>query len=248
MKQYEYVSDLIKGIFKNNNNVELKNVVDMGCFKCHMLKYLPKFNFETIQFVDINKNFIQSSKRAANRIMRNENINIELLVGDVTIKDYRLKNADIVICIDLIEFFSLRELDEFVENIFNFIRPKFVIIVAANFDFNQFLFKRSPENSDYYFLLREKKHIFEFNQEEFRAWSNDIIKNYPNYQYKIYGFGPVSEDIDHDTYGHYNQTVVFEKVKNIDETKDKEVSSNKNHLFIDNTISPINFQCNVVLF
>lgn len=223
VKQYQYVNKFIEKLFRDN--VDLKSVVDMGCSKCHMLKHLAKYNFSTIKCVDIDFNNIKSSHRKVNRLMRKQNKKIEIFACDVTNKDDRLKDVDIVICIDLIELFSLKKLDEFVENVFDFIKPKFVIIIAANFDFNRYLIKRDPDKSDYYFGLREKKHMFEFNQEEFRTWSNEIVKTYPNYQYTIDEFGPTSTEVDHKTYGYYNQVVIFEKLKNPDQNMDVEISS-----------------------
>ena len=87
------------------------------------------------------------------------------------------------------------------KNVFGFIKPKLAVFTTPNQEFN-ILFP------DFEGPFRHWDHKFEWTRSEFEDWAIKIVREYPLYEYKIYGIGtgpPGTES----THGHCSQMVVF---------------------------------------
>lgn len=74
--------------------------------------------------------------------------------------------------IEVIEHIQPSQIERVVENIFGFMRPRFVAMTTPNRDFNRF-FLALRENG-----FRDDDHKFEFSQEEFEQFSRGICSAY----------------------------------------------------------------------
>ncbi len=179
-----------------------RSVLDLGCSEGRLLKQLlDDRQFERIVGLDVS---MRSLSRAAQRIgygrlppMLKERI--ELIHGSLIYRDRRLAGFDAAAVIEVIEHLDSPRLSAFERVLFEFARPKTVVLTTPNREYNA-LWETLPAGQ-----FRHPDHRFEWTREEFQDWARRVAERF-DYTARFLPVGP--EDA---TLGSPTQMGVFER-------------------------------------
>lgn len=111
---------------------------------------------------------------------------IKLFQGALTYRDHRLEGFDAAAVVEVIEHLDLNRLNAFERVLFEFARPKTVILTTPNQEYNTMWEKLDAGN------MRHDDHRFEWTRNEFAEWANKIGKKY-NYNVELL---PIGEEVE----------------------------------------------------
>jgi len=151
------------------------NVLDLGCGEGKLLKVLmSERSFKRIVGVDVSHRALE---RAADRIhladlpaMQRERI--DLLHGSLMYRDKRLAGFDAATVIEVIEHLDAPRLAAFERVLFEFAKPKIVVITTPNSEYNA-RFENLPAGK-----FRHEDHRFEWTRSEFRDWASGVANRF----------------------------------------------------------------------
>lgn len=126
---------------------------------------------------------------------------------------------DVVTLIEVIEHLYPKDLENLVENVFNSLRPRLIIVTTPNADFN-ILFTQMK-----YGKFRHLDHKFEFTRQEFQTWAQTIALNY-NYLVEFNGVGEAPLNEQHRNVGTCTQIAIFHR-----QDKDNQLNLTSNEFF-----------------
>jgi 3' terminal RNA ribose 2'-O-methyltransferase Hen1 len=157
----------------------VKRVLDFGCGEGRFLEKLIRNPwFSEVIGADVS---IASLERATKRLERNSSKNkAKLIHSSFTYHDDRLKDIDSMVMLEVIEHIDLTNLDFVEKNIFEFIKPKLLIITTPNADYNTKF--QQPG-------FRHPDHRFEWTRDEFKVFCEKSIKY--GYTYEISFIGDI---------------------------------------------------------
>jgi 3' terminal RNA ribose 2'-O-methyltransferase Hen1 len=89
---------------------------------------------------------------------------IKIFQGSLSYKDSRLSGYDAAAVVEVIEHLDLSRLEAFERVLFEFAKPKFIVITTPNKEYNASYFM--PDSQ-----LRHSDHRFEWTRAEFRDWA-----------------------------------------------------------------------------
>ena len=121
---------------KQNN---AKKVVDLGCGQGNLLKILLKDSyFEKITGVDVSYRSLEIAQQRLDKLHlpRQEWEKIQLFQGALTYRDKRISGYDAATVIEVIEHLDLHRLSAFERVLFEFARPKIIIVTTPNVEYN----------------------------------------------------------------------------------------------------------------
>jgi hypothetical protein len=98
---------------------------------------------------------------------------VKLIHGSLLYRDRRLEGFDAATVVEVLEHLDRPRLAACERVIFEFARPRTVIVTTPNREFNA-LWNLGVSNKD----LRHPDHRFEWNREEFRLWGNGIAARF----------------------------------------------------------------------
>jgi 3' terminal RNA ribose 2'-O-methyltransferase Hen1 len=122
---------------------------------------------------------------------------IQLFQSSLTYRDKRLKGYDAVALVEVIEHIDLSRLPSFERVLFEFAKPKTIVLSTPNKEYNSIWEKMNPNS------FRHDDHRFEWNREEFLTWVTKVAKKY-NYEFEIQSIGDDIEPL-----GSPTQVAVF---------------------------------------
>jgi 3' terminal RNA ribose 2'-O-methyltransferase Hen1 len=122
---------------------------------------------------------------------------LTLLHGALTYRDARMHGYDVATVIEVIEHLDPPRLSSFERVLFEFARPRRVIVTTPNREYNV-KFEFLPAGQ-----LRHPDHRFEWTRAEFEAWSARQCKRF-GYDVEIQGIGEGDEAL-----GQPTQMAVF---------------------------------------
>ncbi|KYM82563.1 UPF0486 protein C1orf59 like protein [Atta colombica] len=193
----------------NEYKGKLWKIVDYGCGELGLLLYLKAIpEVEEILCVDVDREVLERYKEKAAPLItellssRERKLTIDICEGSVTDNDVKLKNANAVICIELIEHLYPDTLIDLPFNIFGYIKPEVAIITTPNVEYNIVF----PHLSGY----RHPDHKFEWTREQFQDWAQNIVVRYPYYRVTFHGIcnGPEGTE----EFGALTQMAVFHRI------------------------------------
>ncbi|BAY80780.1 hypothetical protein NIES267_02450 [Calothrix parasitica NIES-267] len=152
-----------------------KKVVDLGCGQGNLLKILLKDTyFEKITGLDVSYRSLEITKDRLDRLHlpRNQWDKLELFQGGLTYRDKRITGYDAATVIEVIEHLDLPRLSAFERVLFEFARPRMVIVTTPNIEYN-IKFENLPAGT-----LRHKDHRFEWTRDEFKKWAKEVGKKF----------------------------------------------------------------------
>jgi len=165
------------------------SVLDLGCGDGKLLRLLLEDkSFTDIVGVDVSH---RSLEIAAERIRLDDLSDrqaqrIALIQGSLTYRDKRLSGYDAAAVVEVMEHLDTARLANFERVLFEFARPKTVIITTPNYEYNV-KWSSLPSGS-----LRHRDHRFEWTRAEFQDWSHRIAQEH-DYSVHFLPIGPPDE-------------------------------------------------------
>lgn len=177
-----------------------QTVIDLGCGEGNLLKLLLRERqFQKISGMDVS---IRSLEIARERL-RLEDLpsvqrqRIELMHGSLMYRDRRFENYDAAALVEVVEHLDRPRLAAFERVVFEFARPKSVVITTPNREYNTVWGSLVAGG------FRHQDHRFEWTRNEFQSWAT---ANAEKYAYDV-GFSAVGPNVE--SLGSPTQMAVF---------------------------------------
>jgi 3' terminal RNA ribose 2'-O-methyltransferase Hen1 len=180
--------------------LESKTILDLGCGEGKLLRrLLADRAFERITGMDVSHGSLEvaASKLRLDRMPERQRKRIQLVQGSLLYRDKRLSGFDAAALVEVIEHLDRPRLVALERVLFEFARPRHVVITTPNREYNA-LFPTLPPGK-----MRHGDHRFEWTRAEFAAWSEAIATRF-GYQVSFEPVGPVDEAL-----GAPSQMAVF---------------------------------------
>jgi len=179
-----------------------RRVRDLGCGEGRLLRaLLQERDFAEIVGMDVS---VRALKRACERLRIDrlppmQQSRLRLFQGSLIYRDGRLAGYDAAAVVEVVEHFDPPRLTAFERVLFGFARPGTVVLTTPNAEYNA-NFETLPAGE-----FRHGDHRFEWNKDEFRAWSNGVAERF-GYRVRHLPVGREDEAV-----GPPTQMAVFER-------------------------------------
>jgi len=180
--------------------LEVKTILDLGCGEGKLLRrLLADRTFEQITGMDVSHRSLETaaSRLRLERMPERQRKRIHLMQGSLLYRDKRLSGFDAGAVIEVIEHLDRPRLVAMERVLFEFARPRHVVVTTPNREYNV-LFPTLPPGK-----LRHGDHRFEWTRAEFADWAGAIGVRF-GYQVSFEPVGPVDEQ-----HGAPSQMAVF---------------------------------------
>jgi 3' terminal RNA ribose 2'-O-methyltransferase Hen1 len=177
-----------------------RTVIDLGCGQGRLLReLLADRQFEKILGVDVSLRSLEmaESRLKLDRLPELQRQRIQLKHGSLLYRDSALSCYDAAALIEVIEHLDPPRLAAMERTLFEFARPKTLVITTPNREYNV-TWETLPAGA-----FRHSDHRFEWTREEFQTWANTIAARY-NYSVRFLPIGP-----EHPQYGPPSQMATF---------------------------------------
>jgi 3' terminal RNA ribose 2'-O-methyltransferase Hen1 len=180
-----------------------RSVVDLGCGEGKLLgRLLREKQLERITGLDVSLRALDIAEDRLNldRLPSGVREKLTLMHGALTYRDGRLTGYDVATVIEVVEHLDSSRLAAFERTLFEFARPKAVVMTTPNIEYNvRFETLAAGE-------LRHPDHRFEWTRSEFVGWAETQSQRFG---YRV-RFAPVG-DLDSEV-GAPTQMAVFELI------------------------------------
>ncbi|MBS0206045.1 MAG: 3' terminal RNA ribose 2'-O-methyltransferase Hen1 [Planctomycetes bacterium] len=179
-----------------------RSVLDLGCGEGKLLRnLLADRQFERIVGLDVSIRSLEIAQRRLNldRLPERQAERIKLIHGSLMYRDQRLANFDAAAVVEVIEHLDPPRLSAFERVVFEFARPKTVVLTTPNSEYNV-KWETLPAGQ-----FRHADHRFEWTRQEFQDWASQIADHH-GYRVLFVPVGPVDELV-----GSPTQMGVFER-------------------------------------
>jgi len=152
-----------------------KNVIDMGCGEGNLTrllireKQLMKVSAFDVSFTALER---AKDKLKIERLHETLQDKLELFQSSLTYRDKRFEGFDCACVVEVIEHMDQSRLSAFARVLFEFSRPRTVILTTPNVEYNV-NYEQMKENS-----LRHGDHRFEWDRAQFSQWADGICEKY----------------------------------------------------------------------
>lgn len=180
-----------------------RSVLDLGCSEGKFLRrLLDERQFERIVGMDVSVQVLQRAARRINydRLPPLQKERIELIHGSLIYRDKRLAGFDAAAVIEVIEHLDPPRLSSLERVLFEFARPKTVVVTTPNSEYNV-IWDSLPAGQ-----FRHGDHRFEWTRAEFQTWATGVAERF-GYSVRFLSVGPVDGAV-----GSPTQMGVFERV------------------------------------
>ncbi|RYY31702.1 MAG: 3' terminal RNA ribose 2'-O-methyltransferase Hen1 [Chitinophagaceae bacterium] len=177
-----------------------KRVIDLGCGEGRLIRLLlEEKSFEYVVGMDVSYRSLEIAKQRLrlDKLSEKQLQRVKLIQGSLTYKDKRIHGFDGAALVEVIEHLDPPRLKALERSVFEFARPRVVVITTPNADYNI----RFPDYAEG--KLRHADHRFEWKRKEFEAWASSAAIQH---EYEV-SFKPVGE-IDSEL-GAISQMAVF---------------------------------------
>jgi 3' terminal RNA ribose 2'-O-methyltransferase Hen1 len=181
---------------------QAKRSIDLGCGEGKLVALLAKDNFfEQIGGMDVSYRSIEYAQARLDKIFLSaaQQHRIQLFQGSLTYRDRRLADYDAATLVEVIEHLDESRLAALARVVFEFARPKLVLITTPNSEYN-IKFENLPVGK-----FRHHDHRFEWTRGEFQTWAIDICQRF-NYTVSFTDIGSIDPDV-----GAPTQMAIFEE-------------------------------------
>jgi 3' terminal RNA ribose 2'-O-methyltransferase Hen1 len=182
-----------------------KRVLDLGCGEGKLIRELLKDKaFEQIVGLDVSIRSLEAGQRRLKleRLPANQSNRIKLIHGSLLYRDKRLEGFDAAAVIEVIEHLDPPRLSAFERVLFEFARPRTVVLTTPNREYNV-TWETLPAGQ-----FRHPDHRFEWTRQEFQEWASNIAGRF-GYTVRFVPVGP-----EHQTLGPPTQMGVFQHKEN----------------------------------
>ena len=167
-----------------------KSVLDLGCGEGKLLKLLlEERQLERIVGMDVSIRSLEIASRRLRlaRLTERQRSRIELIHGSLIYRDKRLNGYDAATVVEVIEHLDPDRLVALERVVFQFARPKTVVVTTPNQEYNS-LWESLPSG-----VFRHADHRFEWSRIQFQDWAESICNRY-GYRVRLLPVGPVDTD------------------------------------------------------
>lgn len=177
-----------------------RSVLDLGCGEGKLLRdLLAERQFERIEGLDVSMRSLELAERRLrlDTLPPRQAERIKLIHGSLIYRDQRLANFEAAALVEVIEHLDLPRLSALERVLFEFARPKTVVVTTPNREYNV-KWPTLPAGA-----MRHADHRFEWTRREFSGWAMRI-GNEHEYDVRFVPVGPVDE-----VFGPPTQMAVF---------------------------------------
>ena len=154
--------------------------------------------------LDVSLRTLEAARRRlkADRLPTTQANRLELIHGSLMYRDKRLEGFDAAAVVEVVEHLDPPRLSAFERVLFEFARPRTVVLTTPNREFNV-TWETLPAGK-----LRHPDHRFEWTRQEFHDWAQRVAERY-GYSVKFLHVGP-----EHPEFGPPTQMAVFQRKEN----------------------------------
>ncbi|WP_406701125.1 3' terminal RNA ribose 2'-O-methyltransferase Hen1 [Singulisphaera sp. Ch08] len=179
-----------------------RKVLDLGCGEGKLLRALLKDSqFAEIVGLDVSIRSLEiaQDRLKLDRLPTNQEGRIKLIHGSLMYRDRRLEGFDAAAVVEVVEHLDPPRLLAFERVLFEFARPRTVVLTTPNREYNVTWENVGTER------LRHTDHRFEWTRAEFQDWAQGIATRF-GYSVRFLPVGPEDE-----TLGPPTQMAVFDR-------------------------------------
>jgi 3' terminal RNA ribose 2'-O-methyltransferase Hen1 len=166
-----------------------RSVVDLGCGEGRLLRrLLADRAFDRIAGMDVSHRSLEiaSLRLRLETMSERQRLRIQLFQGSLLYRDKRLAGFDAAALVEVIEHLDQARLVALERVLFEFARPRHIVITTPNREYNA-LFPTLPPGA-----LRHGDHRFEWTRAEFNEWGERAAARF-GYDVRFEPVGPVDE-------------------------------------------------------
>ncbi len=167
------------------------SVLDLGCGEGKLLRHLlQEKQFEQVVGVDVSIRALEIAQKRLklDRLPTPMAERLKLLHGSLIYRDRRLEGFDAAAVVEVIEHLDPPRLTALERAVFEFARPKTVVVTTPNQEYNT-LWESLPAGQ-----FRHSDHRFEWTRAEFQTWTTRICEKY-GYTVRHLPVGPEDEKL-----------------------------------------------------
>lgn len=171
--------------------LKVSNVIDLGCGEGKLLKvFWEQKELRKIVGMDVSHRSLDNAEERLHLEYAPEakKERIKLIHGSLTYKDNRLSGFDAATCIEVVEHLDASRLTAFERVIFEYAKPKHVILTTPNVEYNV-KFENMPAGK-----LRHRDHRFEWTRAQFEEWCQHVA-NRNGYKVRFEPVGELDEKV-----------------------------------------------------
>ena len=179
-----------------------KRVLDLGCGEGKLIRELLKDKqFDEIVGLDVSIRTLEVAQRRlkVDRLPTMQANRLKLIHGSLMYRDKRLEGFDAAAVVEVVEHLDPPRLSAFERVLFEFARPRTVVLTTPNREYNV-TWETFPPGK-----FRHPDHRFEWTRQEFQAWAQGIAERF-GYAVRFLPVGP-----EHSEYGPPTQMGVFQR-------------------------------------
>jgi 3' terminal RNA ribose 2'-O-methyltransferase Hen1 len=161
-------------------------VVDLGCGEGRLITSLLRDpQFTEIIGIDVSHRVLEraAEKLRLDRLPPMQKKRVTLLHGSLIYRDKRLANFDAAAVVEVIEHLDPPRLAAFERVLFEFAKPKSIVITTPNSEYNV-KWETLPAG-----VFRHSDHRFEWTRDQFRSWANAVAQRF-QYDVRFTPVGP----------------------------------------------------------
>ncbi len=166
-----------------------KRVLDLGCGEGKLLRELLRDKqIEEIVGMDVSIRTLETARDRLklDRLPERQAARIKLIHGSLIYRDRRLEGFDAAAVVEVVEHLDPPRLTAFERAVFEFARPRTVVLTTPNREYNVRWESVGAEK------LRHPDHRFEWTRQEFREWAEGVATRH-GYRVRFLAIGPEDE-------------------------------------------------------
>ncbi|HTV49370.1 MAG TPA: 3' terminal RNA ribose 2'-O-methyltransferase Hen1 [Phycisphaerae bacterium] len=173
----------VLAVLKNSG---AKRILDLGCGEGKLLRLLlAERQFEQILGMDVSYRVLEIARDRLHldSMPDKQRMRINLIHGSLNYRDKRLEGFDAASVVEVIEHLDSPRLAAFERVLFEFAKPKTIVLTTPNREYNVKWENLSAGQ------FRHKDHRFEWIRSEFQAWANGVCQRF-GYNVEFLPIGP----------------------------------------------------------